>query len=132
MDEPLAQFCIQLLVDKISGLISRPDGSENRSEELRHLRLTLLSTDPSISLPSPLLGQLLSAIDLVIRNGSLEQERYALLAAMYQVILREVGGWKAGIRDAMVVCTPEGARSSGNHQCQSTFVSAIVAHVHGF
>ena len=90
-DESLAQFCIQLLVDKINGLTSRPDGSENRPEELRRLCLTHLSTVPSISLPSPLLGQLLSAINLVIRNESLEQARHALLAAMYQVILREVG-----------------------------------------
>jgi hypothetical protein len=90
-DGSLAWFCIQLLVDKINGLTSKPDGSEARSEELRRLRLTLLSTVPSISLPSPLLGQLLSAIDLVIRSESLEQERSTLLAAMYEVILREVG-----------------------------------------
>jgi len=54
--ESLAQFCIQLLVDQINGLISRPDDSETRFDELCHLRLTLLSTVPSISLPSPLLG----------------------------------------------------------------------------
>jgi len=88
VDRSLAWFCIQLLVDKINGLTLRPEAS---SEELHRLCLTLLSTVPSISLPSPLLGQLLSAIDLVIRNESLEQERSALLAAMYEVILREVG-----------------------------------------
>ena len=91
VDGSLAWFCIQLLVDKINDLTLRPDGLEGSSEELRRLRLTLLSTVPSISLPSPLLGQLLSAIDVVIRNESLEQERSTLLAAMYEVILREVG-----------------------------------------
>jgi len=87
----LAWCCIQLLVDKINGLTLKPDGSEARSEELLRLRLTLLSTVPSITLPSPFLGQLLSAIDLLIRNESLEQERSTLLAAIYEVILREVG-----------------------------------------
>lgn len=91
VDGSLAWFCIQLLVDKINGLTLPPDGLDASSEELRRLRLTLLSTVPSISLPSPLLGQLLSAIDVVIRNESLEQERSTLLAAMYEVILREVG-----------------------------------------
>ena len=90
-DGSLAWFCIQLLVDKINGLTSKLDGSEARSEELRRLRLTLLSTVPSIPLPSPLLGQLLSAIDLFIRNESVEQERSTLLTAMYEIILKEVG-----------------------------------------
>ena len=90
-DGSLAWFCIQLLVDKINGLTLRPDGLEASSEELRRLRLTLLSTVPSISLPSPFLARLLSAIDVMIRNEPLEQERSALLAAMYEVILREVG-----------------------------------------
>ena len=90
-DGTLAWFCIQLLIDRINGLTLQHEGVEASSEELRRLRLTLLSTVPSISLPSPLLGQLLSAIDVVIRNEPLEQERSALLAAMYEVILREVG-----------------------------------------
>ena len=90
MDGSLAWFCIQLLVDKINGLPPKPDGSEGRFEELYRLRLTLLSTVPSISLPSPLLGQLLSTIDSLIRKSS-EQERSTLLAAMHEVILREVG-----------------------------------------
>ena len=90
-DGSLTWFCIQLLIDKITGLTPQPDGSEVRSEELRRLRLTLLSTVPAISLPSPLLGQLLSAIELVIRSESLEQERSTLLAAVHEVILREVG-----------------------------------------
>jgi hypothetical protein len=90
-DGSLAWFCIQLLIEKIDGLTSKSDGSQERSEELRRLRLTLLSTVPSISLPSQLLGQLLSAIDLLIREEPLEQEKSTLLAAMYEVILREVG-----------------------------------------
>ena len=90
-DGSLTWFCIQLLIDKINSLTSGLGDSEVRSEELRRLRLALLSTVPSISLPSPLLGQLLSAIGLVIRSESLEQERSTLLAAIYEVILREVG-----------------------------------------
>ena len=109
----LAWFCIQLLVDKINGLTSKPDSSEARSEELRRLRLTLLPTVPSITLPSPLLGQLLLAIDILIRKESLEQERSTLLAAMYEVILREVGD--AGVRDAVVVCTPGEIKTLGGH-----------------
>ena len=90
-DESLSWFCIQLLVDKINELTPIPDNSEANPEELRRLRLTLLSTVPSISLPSPLLGRLLSAIDLLVRKESSEQERSMLLAAMHEVILSEVG-----------------------------------------
>jgi hypothetical protein len=90
-DGSLTWFCIQLLVDMIDGLTTKPEGSGVRSEELRRLRLTLLSTVPSISLPSPLLGRLLSTIDQLIREEPSKQERSALLAAMYDVILREVG-----------------------------------------
>lgn len=89
-DGPLSWFCIQLLIDKIIGLTSKP-GSKAGSEELRRLRLTLLSVVPSISLPSPLLDRLLSAIGLLVRKESSEQERSILLAAMYEVIVSEVG-----------------------------------------
>jgi len=90
-DGSLSWFCIQLLVDRITGLTSIPDNSEASSEELRRLRLTLLSIVPSISFPSPVLGRLLSTIDLIVRKEPSEQERSTLLAAMYEVILAEVG-----------------------------------------
>src|SRR5260370_747322 len=90
-DGSLVWFCIQLLVDKIGDLTSKSDDSEARSEELRRLRLTLLSTVPSISLPSPLLCKLLSAIDSLIRQERLKKEMAVLLAEMHEVMMLEVG-----------------------------------------